>query len=678
MVPMMLLSAAINLLGAFVLQANIGRYVGIFAGTLVSCVIGVYILRFGKIRLAAYAVIGLGWILTTVMCITGGGFQSPIFILFSILSYAAGVLLGKEALFRSTILTILTMLVIAILDANELLPPSSLHLTPYGLFINFTSLLVLVWSLQHIFANSLNQALEESRVELTSRKKAEEALRESESRFRSLYDNATIGLYRTTPDGRILMANPAIVRMLEYESLEDLLKRNLNSGMYGPSFDRSQFCERLEREEVISGLESVWLQTDGTKKYVRENAKVVRDDRGRVLFYDGTVEDITAQKLALDEIHRAEREAEEASRLKSTLLANMSHEFRTPITGILGYADILLEELGDSALVEMVDGIIVSGKRLHLTLNSIMELARLSSHPYPMHPDDVPLGMEISRVVKEFEQLARSKGLVLYLEPPKEDLYVTADRDMLRIVLENLLDNSLKFTREGSVTVSMRTEDNGDGLTAICEFRDTGIGIAPEDQAMIFEDFKQVSEGLSRSHEGSGIGLAIVRKMVDLMHCSIKVESTPGTGSVFALRFPATRIFQNEAPPSVPAAGRTAKPLVLLIEDNYINAKVIDRDLQDVCILEHAPSGAAALTMAALKSYDAILTDINLGAGINGTDVTASLRKNPIYFNAPIAAVTGYTSAEDKASFFKRGFTHFLPKPFDKEDIVELVRSMTS
>lgn len=519
--------------------------------------------------------------------------------------------------------------------------------------------------------------------DITERKRGEDQLRESEASLRESQRIARMGSF--VFDFVIGTWQSSVV-LDELLGIDGTYERSLDGwlGLVHPD-DRSVTTEYLantvtDRDQVFDREHRIIRQDDRAERWLWSRASLERDASGRALRLHGTSLDITDRKRAEEEVRRAQKEALAASKLKSTLLANLSHEFRTPLTGILGCADILADELTDSTLAGFVEGIAVSGKRLSATLSAMMELAQLSSPGYPMRLDDLVLEREVDRVMKDHESIAKKRNLYLRLVNNCGGLLVRADRAMFRMAVSKLVDNALKFTKEGGVNIILRTEGNAGDRMAVCEIRDSGIGIATEDSETIFEEFKQLSEGFGRSHEGSGVGLTIARKMIDLMHGSIRVESRPGKGSSFSILLPiSTATAAREAGMVPPAVGaRSSKPLILLVEDNVINAMVVAHDLQDICILEHAKDGLIAIEMATRKSYDAILMDINLGSGMSGVEVMTHLRKLPAYAGRPIAAVTGYTTVGEKENFFDQGFTHYLPKPFDKDDIAELVGQMVN
>jgi PAS domain S-box-containing protein len=218
-------------------------------------------------------------------------------------------------------------------------------------------------------------ALEEKQVRL-ERQRAERALRESEERFRGLYENATIGIYRTTPNGRILMANPAAVRLLGYDSFEEISQRNLEEGGFEPSYSRKGFRDQIEKDEVISGLESAWVKKDGSIVFVRESARAIRDENGKTLYYDGTFEDITERKVAEQSLlesearYRARTEELEALFTLSTRLREaQTADDMLPV--ILGEMRRVLDT--DACEIRLLDA---TGERLLVALSEGASAAR--------------------------------------------------------------------------------------------------------------------------------------------------------------------------------------------------------------------------------------------------------------------------------------------------------------
>jgi len=233
----------------------------------------------------------------------------------------------------------------------------------------------------------------------------------------------------------------------------------------------------------------------------------------------------------------AKEAAEEMARLKSTFLANMNHEIRTPLAGILGYAQILEEELNDPMQREMAQVIKQSGQRLLDTLDALLYMSCLEAGTVRVRHQDLDVVAATRAVVDELAPLARDKKLELTVQSSEPALIACVDEGLWERLVKNLVHNAIKFTEEGSVAVLLE----GDAETVQLQVADTGIGIPEELQSVIFEAFKQASSGLSRDYEGSGLGLTIVQRIVRMLNGQIYVESQPGIGSIFTVIIPRCR-----------------------------------------------------------------------------------------------------------------------------------------
>ncbi|MFQ5570169.1 MAG: ATP-binding protein [Rhodothermales bacterium] len=227
-----------------------------------------------------------------------------------------------------------------------------------------------------------------------------------------------------------------------------------------------------------------------------------------------------------------EDQAEEMTRLKTTFLSNLSHEIRTPIAGIIGCADVLIEE-ADASLREFAEMIRQSGQRLLGTLNSVLALSRLEAREVKPHYELLDLNQEVHRIAQQFLPLARQKELTLDVKHGDKKAWMKLDRTCLEEILNHLIDNAVKFTEEGHILVEVVAEQDRVSIMV----RDEGTGISPEFLPQIFDSFKQESSGYRRAQEGMGMGLTIAKKLVDLLGGTIEVESTQGVGSTFTVSF---------------------------------------------------------------------------------------------------------------------------------------------
>ncbi len=422
---------------------------------------------------------------------------------------------------------------------------------------------------------------------------------------------------------------------------------------------------------------------DGEIRYLYSIIKTDKEnDRIRKIF--GTVQDITVQKLAENELIEAKEKAEESNRLKSSLLANMSHELRTPLTGILGFSDLLSDENLITEHLEMVKAIKISCKRLLETLNSILNLSRIEANKYDINISSVNLNKLVDEEYKLYYPVASSKNIYLNVYLPQNDIFIKSDEIILKTILSNLINNAIKFTNEGGVTISL--EESHDNSVNIL-IKDTGIGISEQNQKVIFEEFRQVSEGLGRRFEGSGLGLTLVKKFVNLLKGDVFLMSEIGIGSEFKVNLPVTELLteddyntaaihterRTEFLPIREKKDLSMNKRILLVEDDVVNVSVIKIMLKKEFILDIARNGEKAIELASQNNYDLILMDINLGAGMNGLEVTKILKQMNKYARTPIIATTAYAMQGDEERFIETGCTDYISKPFTKEILLNKI-----
>ena len=368
-------------------------------------------------------------------------------------------------------------------------------------------------------------------IDITEQRRAEIARRESDARYRLLVEQFPEPI--VVHDGkRILYANAASARFAGIEDADGLMGRDIFDFIH-PDFLASatdRVTSIVQQRKPAPPIEGKLEMPDGRAVDVEIISSPVRfkgKEASQVL-----LRDMTERKLHESQLVEAKERAEEMSELKSAFLANMSHEVRTPLTGILGFASILKEELQDEKQ-ELAEYIHQSGERLLETLNSVLDLARLEANALTLDIEPVDVATEVRQTAVIFRPIAAEKGLTLSVDVPDE-LVVRTDRTCLHRVFSNLLSNGIKFTNEGSIHVRLACE--GDHL--LIRVEDTGPGIAPDFVPYVFDEFKQASTGLSREHQGAGLGLAITKRLIDRLNGDISIDSTVGQGSVFTVRLP--------------------------------------------------------------------------------------------------------------------------------------------
>jgi PAS domain S-box-containing protein len=403
----------------------------------------------------------------------------------------------------------------------------------------------------------INQAMEQH---IAERELAEEALRRSEEKYRSIFENSIMGIFRTTADGRYLSANPAGARMYGYKSQEEMMQSvtDMSHQIYVHPEDRKRFKELLESNGYIEGFEAEHYTGDGSKIWASMNARVICDASGAILYYETTSQNITKRKRAEEELdkyrlnleelvqartqelEKAKEAAEGADRLKSAFLATMSHELRTPLNSIIGFTGILLQglvgQLNDEQKKQL-NMVRTSANHLLSLISDVLDISKIEAGQFQVEYEQFDLPASIRKVEQTVRPLAGGKGLDLTIDVSSDIGLIRSDMRRVEQVLLNLLSNAIKFTVKGRVTVACSANHGA----VIVRVTDTGIGIRNEDIDKVFKPFMQIDSGLTRKYEGTGLGLSICRKLIQLLGGEIWVESEYGQGSVFTFTLPINR-----------------------------------------------------------------------------------------------------------------------------------------
>jgi PAS domain S-box-containing protein len=372
--------------------------------------------------------------------------------------------------------------------------------------------------------------------DVTAIRQQSEKLEASERRFRSLFENVAEGVYQSSEDGKILEANPALVEMLGYESLDELKAIDIGKDLYVDPRDREEVRRLLAQEGGLSGRELRLRRKDGSVITVLENARAVRRAEGEIAHYEGTLTDISQLKQAEETLMQARDQALHVSRMKSEFLANVSHEIRTPMNGVIGMADLLSETALSSEQREYADAVRRSAHYLLNIINDILDFSKIEAGRLELEAIEFDLRESMEDVVELLADKAQEKGLDLFAEiEPRLPAHFVGDPYRIQQVVTNLVGNAIKFTHEGNVIVRVRHEG---GVKLIVEVEDTGIGVAPEMRERLFQPFTQADGSTTRKFGGTGLGLAISRQLVELMGGVIGMRAGAERGSVFFFELP--------------------------------------------------------------------------------------------------------------------------------------------
>lgn len=384
-------------------------------------------------------------------------------------------------------------------------------------------------------------------TDVEERRKAERALGEVEKKYRTIWENAASGIYQITPEGQILSANPAMAEILGYSNPELLLRsiRNANTQLYVSQSDRNHFLRAVGHEANSVSVESQVYARDGSKIWIHENTRVVRDEDGNIIYYEGSFEDITDRKKSEERLKDAKLQSDLANRAKSEFLANMSHELRTPLNAIIGFSEIIKNEvfgeIQPKQYWEYARDIHDSGKHLLGIINQILDISRIDVGERALNESMVDVCKVANICLDLMATRAKAADLVIINLMNGNDLpYIIAEEVAVKQIITNLLSNAVKFTPNGGrITVSAEIERDGRLRVSIT---DTGVGLEDHEIERALSPFGYVDGRLNKATSGLGLGLSLVNSLMRLHGGSFELFSQKGIGTTASIIFPASRI----------------------------------------------------------------------------------------------------------------------------------------
>ena len=523
--------------------------------------------------------------------------------------------------------------------------------------------------------------------DITQLKQTEQALRQAEEKYRAIYENSPEGIFQTTRDGHFLSANPALARMYGYGSPEEVVVAltDIENQLYVDPERREEFSRLMRERGEVGGFESQIHRKDRSVIWISESARTVKDADGSFRYYEGIVEDITARKQAEIERERAREAALESARTKAQFLANMSHEIRTPMNAITGMTALL----GDTRLTreqrEYVETILNSTESLLGIINDILDFSKVEAGKLSLEVIIFDLRETVESSIEMLAERAHKKAIDLacWVEP-NVPAQLRGDPVRLRQILTNLVSNAVKFTEKGEVLVHVTKLKEESGRVFVrFEVKDTGIGIAPEALARIFQEFTQADGSTTRKYGGTGLGLTISKQLVSLMNGEIGVESTPSRGSTFWVNVPLeTQSAIDELP--CPSGSDLLNGLHLLLVTHTSSLRQILGQQFEVCGIRAEAVGSTVEAMEKItgaaragRPYPLLLIDVDLPE-TDGLSLAQNLKSDPALASSRIVMLTTLLNRLTTQTMKATGIAACLVKPIRQARMLECLNDVMS
>jgi len=557
------------------------------------------------------------------------------------------------------------------------------------IFKNITYFIKIISSLEE-----QKQQIENLNKELhNSKEKLEDILQkmtESEKKYRTFYDNINDGAFilnycEDWECSKFIDVNQKMTEILGF-SREEFLKMSISD---------------VTKPEEVSKIKNIFSQFSSFRhqyieiNFISKKNRVIpielsfhlyEEDGKNMIF--ATARDIRERIKFIKKLEKARKKAEESDRLKSAFLANISHEIRTPMNGIIGFSELLCQE--DISLEQRkmyINYIRKSSDQLLAVINDILDISRLEIGELQLYENEFSLNSLIDYCYEHLKEKILESGkninIKTYKDKKENEDFIIADQRRIQQILENLIDNAYKFTKEGEINFGYKLNDNL--LELFVE--DSGIGIPKDKISIIFESFRQIDYSHSREYGGTGLGLAIVKGLVNLMHGSIEVKSELNKGTLFNIKIPikttidkhigVTEKLQLDTYKQEEKIINPEEKTVVIVEDNKENAELLIEyaTTLDLKTIKFYKGSEVVEFIKKNKNIDLILMDIRL-PDVNGLEVTKRLLKiNP---NLKIIAQTAFASFDDKMKCLKAGCIDYISKPISYQDFVNIIRKYLS
>lgn len=515
--------------------------------------------------------------------------------------------------------------------------------------------------------------------DITEKKQSETALRESEEKFRAIFESFQDIYFRCDVKGVISMVSPSIHEVAGYEPSE-LIDRNITD-FFKSDESLEELFNMLYESNKVSNFEVSVKTKDGNVIQFLSNIRLIHRNSSSYEI-EGVARDITQLKKTTDELREAKEIAERSLKIKDRFLANMSHEIRTPMNGIIGMIDLLGSTQLDEEQSNYVRTTKKSSENLLNILNDILDLSKIEAGKMTLRREPVKIEDTFLKIYDLYSQQAfLSKNSLFYHLDEEIPEYILTDETRFMQVVSNLTSNAIKFSpKKGTINLSIRViKKKKKKYTFKIAVKDSGIGISKQDREKLFQNFSQLDNSNRKNYGGTGLGLAISKELVKSMGGEIGVVSTPGLGSTFWFTFTAESIDPEKSESlkeetTLTRQFTSAIPKILLVDDNDINRNVASSILRKSgCEVSEASSGHEALKKIKKAHFDLVLMDIQMPE-MDGIETTREIKKLNISDLPPIVAMTAYSMEEDKENFIREGLDDYISKPIKANALIDKVK----
>ncbi|MEO1259916.1 MAG: response regulator [Bacteroidota bacterium] len=553
-----------------------------------------------------------------------------------------------------------------------------------GKFVELANGKILEWDFIPLFSGSRYLGHLWQFNDVTARRKAQQVIQESEEKYRGIIENMELGLLEVDLEHNILRPYKYFCEMLGYTAEELIGKNALELLVVEEYHDKMKTQDEIRLHGVSSVYEVQLKKKDGSLMWALISGAPINDNKGNIVGSIGVHYDLTDRKRLETDLAEAKHIADQARQTERQFLVNMSHEIRTPMNAVIGMTYLLGESDPTPVQKDFIDSLRFSADTLLGIIDNILDFSKIEAGELQFEEKKFNLKELLAALQQTFQFKVREKSVSVNMDfDPEIENLVIGDPHRLNQILTNLLGNASKFTDHGSIGIGARMLAHREGAYEI-EFsvQDTGIGIPPRKLQEVFKNFKQADPQVARKYGGTGLGLTIVKQLVELQGGSIRVESKLEQGSTFSfvLSFKDSGIkISSLSQKSVLGANPSRHYLeqlnILVVEDNAMNQKLISKILESwKCQYEIVNNGKKAISITAANQYDIILMDIHMPE-MGGVEAARNIRqdsKNPNQ-QTPIIALTAAALLEEKKRALNAGMDDFLTRPFSPSRLEECV-----